>query len=374
MSNGTFEDLLKKSKQKSQPRNVELIKASDVIVKQKEWLWRGHLLRGALELLSGLPGLGKSQVQIALVACITSGLPWPDGADGMDPANVIMLTAEDTIDQEVIPRLKAAGADLNRVHILKCIKSDNKDRQFLLAEDLEALERKIIEIGNVALITIDPITAYMGGTIDSHKTTEVRSQLGPLKDFSERANVAISAITHPPKSSSPKAINHFIGSQAFIAAGRIGHVCVEEIADDGGKTGRILFTHAKHNPSVRMPTLAYQIEETTVVVNVDTFPIHIPAPHVVWAKDSVDITADEAVRAAAGADAANDRQQSQQQDAVRDFLRDLLKDGQPIFVNEIRAAGAKLGFSKDQLDRAKRKLKAISIQTAGAWQWQIISF
>jgi hypothetical protein len=36
--------------------------------------------------------------------------------------------------------------------------------------------------------------------------------LGPLKDFAERMNVAISTITHPPKSSSQRAIDHFIGS------------------------------------------------------------------------------------------------------------------------------------------------------------------
>ena len=48
------------------------------------------------------------------------------------------------------------------------------------------LERAVADIGEVGLITIDPITAYMGAKLDSHKTTEVRSQLGPLKDFAER--------------------------------------------------------------------------------------------------------------------------------------------------------------------------------------------
>jgi putative DNA primase/helicase len=112
-----------------------------------------------------------------------------------------MLTAEDTLDQEVVPRLIAAGADLKRVHILKSIRTDERTRrQFLLNEDLAELEKQVRKIGNVGLITIDPITAYMGGRIDAHKTTEVRAQLGPLKDFAERANVAVSTITHPPKS------------------------------------------------------------------------------------------------------------------------------------------------------------------------------
>ena len=56
-------------------------------------------------------------------------------------------------------------------------------------EDLVEVEKTINEIGEVALVCIDPITAFMGGKMDSHKATEVRSQLGPLKDFAERNDV-----------------------------------------------------------------------------------------------------------------------------------------------------------------------------------------
>ena len=94
---------------------------------------------------------------------------------------------------------------------MKAIKDDYQKRQFLLAEDLDKIDRNIGEIerrlgGTVGLITMDPITAYMGGKIDAHKVTEVRSQLGPLKDFAERANIAVSAVTHPAKNPGKRAI------------------------------------------------------------------------------------------------------------------------------------------------------------------------
>jgi putative DNA primase/helicase len=367
----TFEDLMKSAKQKSQQkRDAELICASDITPKPKDWLWDGHLLRGALELLSGLPGLGKSQVQINLVACVTAELAWPDGTAAMKPANVIMLTAEDVLDQEVVPRLIAAKADLKRVHILKCIKTDEKTgRQFLLGEDLDALEKAVTKIGDVALVTIDPITAYMGSKIDSHRTTEVRSQLGPLKDFAERLHVAISAITHPPKSSSQKAIDHFIGSQAFIAAGRIGHVCIEEVEDDDDKTGRVLFTNAKNNPHVRMPTLAYRVVEATIGHDEYT-RLPITAPHVVWEADAVDISADEAVRQAS---ANGGGKQRGKQEAVQAFLQEILKDG-PMLQKVIQAEADKLGFTYEQLRTACRKLHVHSKQQKGAWVWQLEPF
>jgi hypothetical protein len=96
-----------------------LVRASDVVIRPKDWLWEGHLLRSSLELLTGIPGLGKSQLQCSLIASATTGKPWPNGAVGIAPVHVIMVTAEDAIDQEVVPRLIAAGADLDRVPYLE---------------------------------------------------------------------------------------------------------------------------------------------------------------------------------------------------------------------------------------------------------------
>ena len=189
-----------------------------------------------LELLTGLPGMGKSQVHCQFVASVTTGRAWPDGTNGIAAHSVIMLTAEDCLDQILVPRLIAANADLERVRILKKIRRDDKDRLFLLSEDIEILAKIIAEVGDVGLVTIDPITAYMGGKVDSHRATDVRSQLGPLAELAERMDVAFSAITHPAKNAGQRAIDHFIGSQAFIAAARIGHMCIEETEDE--RTGQ----------------------------------------------------------------------------------------------------------------------------------------
>jgi hypothetical protein len=234
-------------------RGYELVRASDVIPRPMDWLWEGHLPRGSQELLTGIPGTGKSQIHCSLVACATTGGKWPDGSNGVPAGHVIMLTAEDCLDQTIVPRLIAAGADRDRVYILKKIRKDNKERMFLLNEDLEELERMIKDTGDVGLLTIDPITAYMGGKVDSHRATDVRGQLGPLADLAERMNVALSAITHPPKQSTHRAIDHFIGSQAFIAAARVGHMAIEEVDEDEhghrNPTGRSLFANPKNNVS-----------------------------------------------------------------------------------------------------------------------------
>jgi hypothetical protein len=132
-------------------KRAVLVSAVGIVMRPKQWIWPGHLLRGTQELFSGKPGIGKSQAQIDLVARATRGDGWPDGARGVAPMNVIMLTAEDSLDQEVIPRLRAADANLARIRFLVSIKRDtNGDRMFLLGEDLEDLERAIIDWGMLA--------------------------------------------------------------------------------------------------------------------------------------------------------------------------------------------------------------------------------
>jgi putative DNA primase/helicase len=263
--------------------------------------------------------------------------------------------------------LIAAKANIDRVHIVKCIRTDGKDRQFLLGEDLDMIEKAVAQVGDVALISIDPITAYMGSKLDSHKTVDVRNQLGPLKDLAEKIDVATSAITHPAKNPSQQAIDQFIGSQAFIAAARIGHVCIREVAGEENKeTGRVLFANAKNNPHTIMPTLAYRIAEATVGQDEAT-RTSITAPYVVW-DGVVEITANQAVQAASGGGKKDDAQKR-----AKALIEEMLGGLEPVAAKDIYAEGNKRGLSEDQIKRAKSKFgkTIIAEQTANGWTWRI---
>jgi putative DNA primase/helicase len=137
---------------------------------------------------------------------------------------------EDTL----CPRLEAAGADLERVRALKAVIAEDKQRTFSLQADLTALGEKVRAIGDVSLVIIDPITSYMG-KIDSHQTTDVRGVLVPLAAFAEKFNVAVLAITHPPKASQVKALHAITGSLAFVAAARLVFIAVEEPETSSGR-------------------------------------------------------------------------------------------------------------------------------------------
>jgi DNA polymerase len=142
-------------KQSGKDRSYIATDLSKVQPRAIRWLWPKHLARGALELLAGAPTVGKSQIQCQYVACATTGHDWPNGAPGIVPCRVIMLTAEDNTDDTLVPRLVAAGADLSRVKQLNAIRRNGKEELFLLGEDLAALEQLIHDWGDVGLVTID---------------------------------------------------------------------------------------------------------------------------------------------------------------------------------------------------------------------------
>jgi putative DNA primase/helicase len=129
----------------------------------------------------------------------------------------------------------AAGADRPRVHVVKAIKSEDGkgERRFSLQEDLDELEKRIAEIGDVGLVWIDPVTSYMG-KVDSHNNTALRGILDPISEMAERTNVAFASVTHFTKGSADKgikAMHRVMGGAAFTTAPRAAFAIIEDPDD-----------------------------------------------------------------------------------------------------------------------------------------------
>src|SRR5712664_1140227 len=181
----------------TEPGILESAKASTYTMRGLRWFWPNRFALGKIGILGGLPDRGKGLIAAYMIARATRGDLWPCKEGRAVQGNVILLTAEDDIEDTVLPRLVGAGADLDRVHIIKMVRQGDKRRMFNLVSDLELLRQKIAEVGNVVLIFIDPVSAYMGvGKVDSYRTTDVRGVLGPLKELAEEMMAAIIGIMH----------------------------------------------------------------------------------------------------------------------------------------------------------------------------------
>jgi hypothetical protein len=90
---------------------------SDVQPRPLHWLWKYWLALGKLALLDGDPGQAKSMLLVDLAARVSRGQVMPDGSPGIE-GDVTFLWPEDGLSDTLRPRLEAAGANLNRVHVI----------------------------------------------------------------------------------------------------------------------------------------------------------------------------------------------------------------------------------------------------------------
>lgn len=100
---------------------LESAKASAFRISSIQWFWPNRFALGKLGLIAGLPDRGKGLLTSDMIARATKGDRWPCNEGRAIQGNVLLLTAEDDIEDTVVPRLIAAGANLDRVVIVKMV-------------------------------------------------------------------------------------------------------------------------------------------------------------------------------------------------------------------------------------------------------------
>jgi RecA-family ATPase len=226
---------------------------------------------------------------LAIVATVTIGGRWPANGTAANRGTGIILSAEDDAADTIRPRLDAAGADLTRCHVIEAVHELGDDgklwqRGFSLATDLDRLAAELERLGDVAIVVIDPITAYLGNDTDNHRTADVRALLEPVQRLAERYGVAVVAVSHLRKSSEGSAILQVTGSLAFVAAARAAYI----VTRDQHQDGRRLFLSLKNNLGVDTTGYAFAVVSVSL-------PSGIATSRVVWEDELVTITADKAL-------------------------------------------------------------------------------
>jgi putative DNA primase/helicase len=340
---------------------LESARASTFEMSAIQWLWPNRFALGKLGLLAGMPDEGKGQILCDMAARVTRGDDWPCEEGSAPQGNVILLTAEDDPGDTVVPRLVAAGADLDCVEIVKMVRHAGEGRMFNLVGDLNLLRQKITEVGNVKMIQIDPISAYLGvKQVDSFRTNDVRAVLAPLVALAAELSVAIIGVMHfNKKSDVTNALLRISDSLAFAATARHVYAVV-----DDAENKRKLFVKGKNNLAAHnIKALAYSFGLREVGNDKKTGKA-IEAPHIVWL-GHVDVSATEAMQHAAGSKAPRERN-----DAKR-FLQGLLAEG-PVPSTEIAEAAEAHGITQRTLRRAREDLNLdVKKRTDGKWTWQL---
>ena len=311
---------------------------STVVSTVVQWLWTGRLAIGKITMLDGDPGVGKSTLYAFVAACMTLGRRWPEGDYCERPGAVVVVTGEDDPADTIRPRLEAAGADLSEVRVIDVVEdSGGGPRTVVFPGDTEMVARVCSEMG-ATLLVVDPFSAHLERSVDSHNDASVRSALAPLQEAARRHGFAVLLVRHLNKAGGSKAIYRGMGSIGVIGAARVGLVVAEDPTDPApqGERRVVLATH-KNNVSRWAPSLAFRIVDS---------PEH-GAGVVEW-EGPVDLRADdlfEPVR----------RSASPVQDDAESFLAAALSDG-PRPTREVEAEAEEAGVSGSALRRARQSL------------------
>lgn len=317
--------------------DMHTVQARDV-----EWLWKERIAEGKLTLIAGEKGAGKSFFTLALASIVSRGAVFPDRpTEPVKQAHVILVGAEDDLEDTVKPRLDAMGADSRRITAVG-IGKDRKGRAvYFTVADLWHLEGIMKRRPETKLIIIDPITQYLG-PINDHRNTELRAVLMPLAEFAKKHHVAVVLITHFNKGSGGKVMSRIIGSTAYTAVVR----SVFAVAVDPEDENRRLFMPITSNLKFDRTSIAYSIVDGAVQ----------------WEDGTVKIDPSDIVGSEAGG--KQDRRKK-----ASAWLRETLAAG-PLPSEEVLERGKAAGFGRDLIWEVKGSA-GVRAQKNGlrGWVW-----
>lgn len=329
--------------------------ASTVQPERVVWLWRGRLAAGKQTLLDGDPGLGKSTLSLDIAARITTGAVMPGEDTLRDPRGVVLLSAEDGAADTIVPRLVAAGADLERVFIMTgVLPVGGGAEDTATLQHIEAIEAAIRR-HDAALLIVDPIMAYLGAETNAHRDQDVRRTLAPLSAMLDRTGCAGLLVRHLNKAVGGAAIYRGGGSIGIIGAARFGLL----VARDPEGESACVVASVKCNIGKEPPSLRYGLESVN----------DSDCARVRWDDHPVAVTANELLSVGVIDSDSSER------DEARAWLLSFLDAG-PRPSPAVFAEGRKAGFSEATLKRARKGLgEQVAAEKTGfdgGWQWRLV--
>jgi AAA domain len=250
------------------PDGLAVVRADHVKPKRVTWVWPGRIPAGKVTMLDGDPGLGKSCITLDLTARLTTASPFPDGHTPDKARCVLLLSAEDGVEDTIVPRLQAAGANRKLVSILDHVADDEGGpRPVELPADIDRIEKWCASLvyadsldedafsTTPGLVIIDPLTAFLSGEVNAHRDQDVRRVLFRLKVMAEKTSCAVVCVRHLNKAPGANPLYRGGGSIGIIGAARAGLL----VGVDPDNEDRRILAVSKNNLAAKPPSLAYRV-------------------------------------------------------------------------------------------------------------------
>lgn len=334
-------------------------KATDLeSARRVEWLAKQRIVAGAVNYMLGPEGIGKSLFLTWLTAIETTGKPFPEfGIPARQPANVVMVLTEDDWSTIARPRLEIAGADLDYIRVI-CAERDGSGSP-VFPRDMDIVEQAAKD---AVLVIVDAWADTLPGTLSVKDPQQARQALHPWKELGTRTGAAVLLSGHTNREKGSNVRNSYGMSGELRKKARLTILAQPDPEEDGV----LVIGPEKTNLAPQVPASKFRIE--SVQVFAPTEDSDGTVPRLVWVGDAQqsarEMFAD--IAAAEHGDGADDRND------VDEWLRSFLAQGSQKATEVYSAADAN-GFSKDQIKRSKRRIKAVAERPVnpGPWFWSL---
>lgn len=337
------------------PKKLMLVKkkASSYTKRKVKWLWEDRIPMAMITMTPGRAGIGKSCFHAWLVAQLTQGtLP---GCYYGQPRNCIIAASEDLWEYTIVPRLDAAGADLDLVSNIEVSvdASSTGEMTLTLPVHIDEVEAMIRE-DETALMSIDPLLGVIDAKLDSYKNAEVRRALAPLVQMAGRTGCTILGNAHYTKAGGDP-LTSITGSTAF---GEVTRAVLGFIPDKDSGEDICAMGQAKNNlGKMNLPTLLYEVVEAWV----DTSDGPSSVGKLEWRGESkhsiFDLMGDKRTR----------EERSVGREVEEWLIRMIKGAGGEISSAKLEKARIGEGYSQETAKRARRALGVVSEQRSDGW-------
>jgi hypothetical protein len=341
--------------------------ASGITMKLTRWLWKDHVPLHHVTVFAGMPQKGKSTAACDLIARLTTGANFPLARNTLEPCEVAILATEDDKDETIVPRLVAAGANLDRVRFPFPVQQEaTSEWEIALDRDLPLLKTYLQARPAVRLLVIDPVTSYIG-EVDPNKPKEVRPFLNKLKTFAKEMDITVMLIMHLSKNPDVSALHRVGGAATWIEVPRaVWFFDLKPDQEDGVRPLIYVMVNGKLNlvADDQKKSLEYQFTSVDVPIEDEVASIG----RIQWGSAS-DLELDGLYK--------KDRQkpgpEPKKTEAAKAWLQTFLADGEKLAA-DVFVAGAAAGHRPDTL-RDAQKLLGIAphreFANKGRWLWQL---
>jgi hypothetical protein len=328
-----------------QGREIKWMLGSQVETAVPVWAWefrgKGRIQLGTMALLAGRPGAGKSSAARWLAAEASFGRL--EGQWYGKPQNVAYIAAEESLKYTIGPGLRAAGADMSRIHFPSAYNAGEPTQILSTLDEIRLIEYMIAN--NITIVVVDPLMSTVTATTDINRNNEVRGQITPWSRMADEINGIVLGVVHLRKGSTNgdvvAAIN---GSSAFGELAR----SIFAFAKAGDTEERVMSQHKNSTGSEDL-ALLYEITGKEIMADdgqVASVGIFNPLGDSEFTVE--DIMSDGIQTSGVGVE-------------CKRWLEDFLSVEGPISSRDVKREAKKVGdWGHSAVERAAKKLRVLS--------------